>query len=147
MSHRTAESRAGLLYGIAAYGFWGIVPLYFTLLRDKVSALEFLGHRIFWSTILLSGLITLLHAWGRCRRCLIESRTRRTLILTSLLIGVNWYLYIYAANTRQLAEASLGYFIAPLANAGLGVVVLRERLRWMQIIAIFLAALSVITLT
>ena len=91
MSHRTAESRAGLLYGIAAYGFWGIVPLYFALLRDKVTALEFLGHRICWSTLLLGGLITLLGAWGRCRRCLIEPRTRRTLILTSLLIGVNWY--------------------------------------------------------
>ncbi len=147
MSNRTVESRAGLLYGIAAYGFWGIVPLYFALLRDKVSALEFLGHRICWSTLLLGGLITLLGAWGRCRRCLIDPRTRRTLILTSLLIGVNWYLYIYAANTEQLAEASLGYFIAPLANAGLGVVVLRERLRWMQVLAIILAALSVVMLT
>src|SRR5262245_55321245 len=147
MSHRTAESRAGLLYGLAAYGFWGIVPLYFTLFRGKVSALEFLGHRIFWSTILLGGLITLLRGWGKCRRCMIESRTRRTLILTSVLIGINWYLYIYAANSAQLAEASLGYFIAPLLNTGLGVFVLRERLRWMQIVAIVLAGLSVITLT
>jgi chloramphenicol-sensitive protein RarD len=147
MSYRTPESRAGLLYGIAAYGFWGVVPLYFALLRDKVSALEFLGHRICWSTLLLGGLITLLAAWGRCRRCLSERRTRRTLVLTALLIGVNWYLYIYAANTKQLPEASLGYFIAPLANAGLGVVVLRERLRWIQVVAIGLAAVSVVTLT
>jgi chloramphenicol-sensitive protein RarD len=147
MSHRTPESRAGLLYGIAAYGFWGVVPLYFALLRDKVSALEFLGHRICWSTLLLGAIISLLPGWGRLRRCLTEPRTRRTLILTALLIGVNWYLYIYAADTRQLTEASLGYFIAPLANAGLGIVVLRERLRWMQVLAIGLAALSVVTLT
>lgn len=147
MSNRSAESRAGLFYGVAAYGFWGIVPLYFSALRGIVTPAEFLAQRITWSTVLLAGLLTAIRGWGRARRCIIEGRTRRTLIATALLIGVNWYLYIFAATNGMLTEASLGYFIAPLVNTGLGVVVLRERLRWAQLVAIILAASGVLALT
>jgi chloramphenicol-sensitive protein RarD len=146
MSHRSAESRAGLAYGVAAYGLWGIVPLYFAALRHVAPA-EFLGQRICWSTLLLAGILTLLRGWGRCRRCLANGRTALTLVATAALIGVNWYLYIYAANQQLLTEASLGYFIAPLVNTALGVVVLGERLRWPQVVAIALAAAGVVALT
>jgi chloramphenicol-sensitive protein RarD len=142
---RHAE-RSGLLYGISAYGLWGLVPLYFRALR-LVTAQELLAQRIVWATLLLALITFAIRGWGLVRRSLTVAKTRRTLILTSVLIGVNWYLYIYAASTDQVVEASLGYFIAPLVNTALGVVVLRERLRRLQVLAIALAGLGVMILT
>jgi chloramphenicol-sensitive protein RarD len=140
------ESRAGLLYGIGAYGFWGIVPLYFRALKD-VCPEELLAHRIVWSTVLLAGLLSAMRRWGEFRRCLRSPRTRWTLALTTVLIAANWYCYIWAATHEQLVQASLGYFIAPLASAALGMLVLHERLRRAQQIALALAAAGVLILS
>jgi chloramphenicol-sensitive protein RarD len=139
---------SGLLYGLAAYGLWGIVPLYFHALTDRdVSAEELLAQRIFWSTVLLSLVMCVIGGWRAVRRSLTNRGTCLTLIGTSILIGINWYLYIYAVSNKMLVEASLGYFIAPLVNTALGVVVLREKLRWTQVLAIFLAATGVLVMT
>jgi chloramphenicol-sensitive protein RarD len=135
-----------LLYGIAAYGFWGVVPLYFRQVQH-VPPTELLAHRIIWSTILLVIILTAARMWGELGRSLASPRTRRTLLLTAVLIAFNWYGYIYAATHDMLVEASLGYFIAPLASAALGVVVLRERLRRAQVLALSLGALGVTILT
>jgi len=145
MTTRTAEGNAGLLYGVAAYGLWGLVPLYFHSL-NHVPPGELLAQRIVWSTVLLCGLMFAVSGWGRCRRCLSAGRTRRTLFITSILIAVNWCLYIYATATNQVVQASLGYFIAPLVNNALGVIVLGERMRRWQIIAIAFAAAGVLAL-
>jgi chloramphenicol-sensitive protein RarD len=142
----STDSPAGLLYGVAAYGFWGVVPLYFRQLRH-VPADELLAHRIVWSTLLLIVILTAARMWGDLRRGLAVPRTRWTLLLTAILIAINWYSYIYAATHDMLVEASLGYFIAPLASAGLGVVVLRERLRPAQMVALALGATGVMILT
>lgn len=142
----STDSPSGLLYGVAAYGFWGVVPLYFRQLQH-VPPVELLAHRIVWSTVLLVLILTAARMWGELGRCLAVPRTRRTLLLTAILIALNWYGYIYAATHDMLVEASLGYFIAPLASAGLGVVVLRERLRRAQFMALALGALGVTILT
>jgi chloramphenicol-sensitive protein RarD len=136
----------GLLYGLAAYGLWGLVPLYFNAL-SHVAPEELLAQRIIWSVVLLSALMSAIRGWGLVRSSLTTRSTRRTLLSTSVLIGINWYLYIYAATHEMLVEASLGYFITPLVNAVLGLVVLHERLRTLQRLAILLAALGVAVLT
>src|SRR5262249_56082121 len=80
--------------------------------------------------------------WGELRRCLMSPRTRRSLILTTVLIGVNWYCYIEATVQNRVVEASLGYFMSPLASTALGVLVLGERLRRLQVVALVLAAVG-----
>jgi len=134
------------LYGIGAYGFWGIVPLYFHAVRH-VPAAELLAQRIVWSTVLLAIILGLIGGWTALRHCLTTARIRNTLLLTTLLIGANWYCYIWSITHERAMEASLGYFIAPLVNTALGVAVLRERLRWGQILALTLAVIGVIVLT
>jgi chloramphenicol-sensitive protein RarD len=140
-----AESRIGLLFGVGAYGFWGIVPLYFRQVQE-VPPLELLSHRIIWSVVLLMGLLLVLGRGPLLKRCLTTRSTRRTLALTTVLIGLNWYTYIYAVTHQQVVQASLGYFIAPLVSAGLGVIVLHERLRNLQRIALVFAAIGVAVL-
>jgi chloramphenicol-sensitive protein RarD len=142
---RGAE-RAGLGYGVAAYGLWGLVPLYFRAL-NYIAPAELLAQRVVWSTVLLALVMTVIRGWGLVRGSAGARRTRRTLLATSILIGVNWYLYIFAATNQMLVEASLGYFIAPLVNTALGVLVLRERLRPAQMLAIVLAGTGVLVLT
>ncbi len=139
---------SGLLYGLAAYGLWGVVPLYFkSLTKRDVGPEELLAQRIFWSSILLVLVMFVIRGWGSVRHSLLNRKTCCTLIGTSLLIGVNWYLYIYAVDKSMLVQASLGYFITPLVNTALGVVVLRERLRGTQVLAIMLASVGVLIMT
>ncbi|MFL5339812.1 MAG: EamA family transporter RarD [Gemmataceae bacterium] len=142
MQRPAADSRSGWLYGVAAYGFWGVVPLYFRALRH-VGPLELLSQRVVWSMVLLAGLLTILGRWGDFRRCLAEPRTRRSLLLTTILIAVNWYCYIEATALQRVVEASLGYFMSPLASAGLGMLFLGERMRRLQLAALVLATVGV----
>jgi chloramphenicol-sensitive protein RarD len=132
------DSRAGLLYGIAAYGLWGLMPLYFHAITG-VPALEVLAHRIVWSVLLLAGLLVLLGRWSEVAACLRVRRTRRLLVASTLLIAANWYAFIWGVETGQVVENSLGYFINPLLNILLGVFFFRERLRGLQWLAIALA--------
>lgn len=142
----TGDSRAGWLYGIGAYGFWGIVPLYFHAVR-LVPAEELLAQRIAWSTLMLAVILCLTGGWPALRHCLATARIRNTLLLTTVLIAANWYCYIWSVTHNRVMESSLGYFIAPLVNTGLGVFVLRERLRLGQMLALSLAISGVIVLT
>jgi chloramphenicol-sensitive protein RarD len=143
-----STKQQGLLYGLAAYGWWGLVPLFFKeLTAARVPPFEVFAHRIVWSLALLAGLLVVLARWGDLLRCLRSPRLLRTLLVTTLLIAVNWYFYIYAVDSNQLVQASLGYFITPLVNVVLGIVFLRERLRRLQWWAVGLAALGVVLLT
>src|SRR5260370_11572275 len=99
-----ASSRSGLLYGIAAYGFWGVVPLYFRAL-SHVDALEMLAQRIVWSMLLLALILTLLGRWGELLRCLRSPPTRRALLFTTILIAANWHSYIYATFHHRVVGA------------------------------------------
>jgi chloramphenicol-sensitive protein RarD len=141
------DARQGILYGLAAYGWWGLVPLYFKVLTDKVPPLEVFAHRIVWSVLLLAALLALLRRWADLGRCLRTPRLRHALLLTTLLIATNWYMYIYGVSDQQVVQTSLGYFITPLVNVVLGVCLLGERLRRLQWLAVGLAAGGVTLLT
>lgn len=146
MKVASADSKSGLLYGIAAYGIWGAVPAYFKALAH-VAALELLAQRIVWATVLVLLITALRRRWEPLWRCLKERRTRRTLLLTTALIATNWFVYIYGVTTQRVMQTSLGYFIAPLVSTALGVFVLRERLRLGQMVALTLAMIGVVVVT
>jgi chloramphenicol-sensitive protein RarD len=142
----TAErGRGGLAYGLAAHGLWGVMPLYFHAVQSVPPA-ELLAHRIVWSALLLLGLLTLTRRWPALIQAIRTLRTRNLLLVSSALIAVNWYVYIYAAATQQIVQASLGYFINPLFSVVLGMVVFGERLRPIQWAAIALAAAGMVYL-
>lgn len=136
------ETRVGALYGIAAYGFWGLVPLYFKAV-ERVAPLEVLAHRVLWSVAFLAVLMVVRRNW---RTAIAAVRDRRTLLIlsaTTVLIAVNWVTFIYAVAHDQVMQASLGYFINPLLSVLLGFVFLRERLRRWQQVSVGLAAVGV----
>ncbi|MFG1926580.1 EamA family transporter RarD [Cryptosporangium sp. NPDC048952] len=138
------DQRRGLLFGVAAYGAWGIFPLYFRLLKPA-GALEILAHRIIWSLVTVGVLILVLRRWRWFRTA--GLRSLALLTLGALLIAVNWYTYIYGVNSSRVVETALGYFINPLISVLLGVVVLHERLRRLQWVALAIGAVAVAVLT
>ena len=136
----------GIWYGIAAYSIWGLFPIYWKLFQH-VPALEILAHRIAWSFVTL--LLLVAGAQGSALRRVRDVPLRVIGLYTAaaVLIGVNWFLYVWAVNAGYVVETSLGYFITPLVNVLLGVVVFRERLRALQWVAVGLAAAGVLYLT
>jgi chloramphenicol-sensitive protein RarD len=136
------DSRTGALYAIAAYVMWGIVPIYWKWLKD-IPALELLAHRVVWSALFVALIVVAVRKVAATRAAL----TRRTLAYlgaSTVLIAGNWGLFIWAVQTNRILQASLGYYVNPLVNVLLGVVVLGERLRRPQVIAVTLAALGVV---
>ncbi len=139
-----ARFRAGLGYGLVAYGWWGLVPLYFAALKHAgVPAWEILAHRIAWSLPVLLLLTAVARSWGDLGRVLRNRRLVLTLLASSLFLAANWLLYIYATVTGRVAEASLGYYMMPLVNAALATTVLGERLRPLHYPALALVAVGV----
>jgi len=136
------DFRRGVTYGVAAYGMWGLIPIYFKALAG-VPALEVLAHRIVWSVVLLVPLVLVRGQWPELRRAISGRKTRATLILTTVLIAVNWYLFIWAVEHHRVLEASLGYFINPLINVVLGMVFLGEKLSRPAAAAVVLAVIGV----
>ncbi len=137
--------KTGLVYALLSYGFWGVFPLYWKLLLH-VPAQQILAHRIVWSLVFL----VLILAWRRDKiflKYITSPRTLGILVLTAALIGVNWFVYIYAVNTNHIVEASLGYYINPMVNILLGVIFMKERLSRIQIIAVSFAFAGVAYLT
>jgi chloramphenicol-sensitive protein RarD len=139
-------SHYGILYGIAAYGSWGIFPLYFKTV-SSVPPVEVLGHRALWSFVMLAVLVGLLGRWTEVWRELHSRKLLLMLALSTLFIAANWLMFIYAVTSGQVLQASLGYFINPLVNVLLGVLFLRERLRPRQMLSIGLALIGVLVLT
>jgi chloramphenicol-sensitive protein RarD len=137
--------REGLLYGVAAYGWWGLVPLYFKAVSHLQPA-EVLAHRIVWSVVFLAVLLGCGRRWGAVAACLRDPRARLRLLGSTVLIAVNWFVYFHAVTTGQLVQASLGYFILPLVSVVLALLFLKERLRPLQWLAVALAAAGVLYL-
>jgi chloramphenicol-sensitive protein RarD len=137
--------RAGLMLGVGAYLLWGVLPLYFKALA-RVAPTEIVAHRIVWSLLFLGVLATLWRRWPAIRAAVATSRVLITLMVTALLIGVNWLTYIYAVVSGHVLEGSLGYYLNPLVNVLLGVVLLKERLSRAQMFAVLLAATGVAVL-
>ncbi|WP_263144484.1 EamA family transporter RarD [Pseudomonas sp. RIT-PI-AD] len=138
----TANPRRGYILGLAAYIMWGLFPLYFKAI-EAVPPLEIVVHRVLWSA--LFGLLLLL-AWkhpGWWRDLCAHPRRFAILTLSGALIASNWLVYVWAVNNGRMLEASLGYYINPLVNVLLGMLLLGERLRRLQWLAVSLAALGV----
>ena len=136
---------AGIASALGCFSFWGLFPIYFKLL-GHVSALEVLAHRVFWSAVLLLGLIMAQGQWPALRAEFRNRHRLRFYLLTALLISGNWLLYIWAVQQGRILEASLGYYINPLVNVLLGVLFLQERLNSRQWMAVALAAAGVLVL-
>ncbi|WP_417606314.1 EamA family transporter RarD [Oceanimonas baumannii] len=137
------QSARGALLALCAYLLWGLAPVYFKQLLD-VPAPEILAHRVVWSILLLLGLITALGYWTRVRALLRQPRLLLLLLISSVVIGTNWLVFIWAVNNNHILDASLGYYINPLLNIVLGMVFLQERYRPLQWLAVGLAALGVL---
>lgn len=136
----------GVVYAASAFLIWGISPVYWKALRP-VPALEIILHRIVWSFFFLVPLIIIMQRWEELIGVFKNRRTLLILLVTALIVGVNWLLYIWAVNHDYLLQASLGYYINPLVNVVLGMTFLKERLRRPQIVSVLLALAGVLYLT
>ena len=141
--HRSA--RRGLVFGLGAYGLWGVLPIYFKAI-DSVAAIDIVAHRILWSLPFLAVLLALGGGYEEAKRAIRNRDTIRLLALTALLIGINWLLYVYAVTSGHILAASLGYYLNPLANVLLGRFVLKERLSRLQWAAVALAGAGITAL-
>jgi chloramphenicol-sensitive protein RarD len=143
VSSEKKSSAAGILYTLSAFITWGLLPGYWKMLKSVPSD-EIVFHRIIW-TFIVSFLLVLFTGRIRSFAEILKSRKLRIIvILSSMTIVSNWLIYVYAVNTGRIVEASLGYFINPLVNVFLGMVVLKERLKPVQMTAILLAAAAVL---
>lgn len=133
-------------YGVAAYSLWGLLTLYWRLFSN-VPAIQILAHRFVWSFVVLAAIIAA--SWQQRRVALraIDARVIALYAVAAVLIGANWFLYVYSVNNGFVVESSLGYFMTPLVNVLMGVVVFRERLRPMQWLAVAFAFSGVLWLT
>ncbi|MCG8593229.1 MAG: EamA family transporter RarD [Kiloniellales bacterium] len=140
------QTVAGALFALAAFGLWGINPVYFKAV-DHIPELEVLAHRVVWTVALLAALVTATGGWTTVARALRDRQTLAMLGLSAALISANWFIYIWAVVAERVLETSLGYFINPLISVLLGVLVLRERLSPLQGVAVALAGLGVLNLS
>ena len=147
----TNTAAAGVAYGLLAYIWWGsVVPIYVnTLSRGAwaAPALELLAQRVVFGIPVLLLLLAATGRLGELKAALTEPKRFRVLLLSSLLIACNWFAFIYAVSTQRLIDASLGYYITPLVSIALGVILLGERPRRVQIVSIVLAVVAVAILT
>jgi chloramphenicol-sensitive protein RarD len=140
------EFYKGILYTFSAFFLWGILPMYWKLLSGHATSFEILLHRIIW----LFGFFIILNLITKRKQVytlLKNKKTRYLLILSSLMIGINWFFYIYAVNTNRIVESSLGYYINPLISILFGLIFLKEKLNKLQWIAVILAFTGVLILT
>ncbi|MFA7270505.1 MAG: EamA family transporter RarD [Sterolibacterium sp.] len=136
----------GIWHALGAYTIWGFLPIYLKWL-SQVPALEIVGHRIVWSCLMLCVFLLVTRQWLDFRAKALQLRVVFAYLAAAILLGVNWLIYVWAVNSNFIVEASLGYFINPLISVLFGVVLLREKLRRWQWVAVGLAAGGVLFLT
>ncbi len=146
MSSAPALDRRGLWVAAASFMVWGLMPLYWHLLK-AVPSMQIVFHRIVWSTVLVMGWLCWKQGLQWWKQAVAKPRVAWLLALSGTLIAFNWGLYIWAVNAGHVVETSLGYFINPLLNVVLGVLLLRERLNAAQWTAVGVAAAGVLWLT
>ncbi|MBK8905688.1 MAG: EamA family transporter RarD [Anaerolineaceae bacterium] len=136
----------GMLYAIAAYGFWGLFPLYWKTLQH-VPALEILSHRMTWSLLFVLVLLAVRRQWTWLKTAVSQPKILLLFTASAVLLSLNWFVYIWGVNAGHIVETSLGYFINPLVSVLMGVFFLGEKLRRGQWVAVGLAAAGVLYLT
>ncbi|WP_146361680.1 EamA family transporter RarD [Arthrobacter yangruifuii] len=139
------ENLPGILFGVGAYGLWGLLPLYFMVLKPA-GAVEIVANRVVWSLVFCAILLTVMRAWKPMLAAGRNPRTVGTLAGAALLIAVNWLTYSWAVLNEHAVEAALGYFINPLVSVLLGVLVLKEKLRPLQWAAMGVGFIAVLVL-
>lgn len=137
--------RAGLFNGIAAYSMWGLVPLFWPLLKPA-GAGEILAHRMFWSLIVVGMVLLVMRRWSWAGELIRDPARLGLVAVAAAVITVNWGLYIWSVNNNRVVEASLGYFINPLVTIAMGVLLLKERLRPVQWAAVGTGLAAVLVL-
>lgn len=145
-AEQKARYNSGLLAGVGAYLIWGVVPLYWQLLKPA-SALEILAHRVVWSLGLLLVIVYFRNLMVEVKAALVDKQKMLLLFFASILITINWGVFIWAVNNGHVIETSLGYFINPLVSVALGVIVLKEKLRTLQKVAVGFTFIAVTFLT
>lgn len=141
-----SKNKLGLLFGISAYSLWGAFPLYWPLL-EPANPLEIVSHRAVWTLVFCFIVLAATKALKSTLATLKRPKIAAKLFLTSLLISINWLVYIWATNNGHVVEASLGYYINPLIIIGFGVILLKEKMRPLQWIAVAIASIGVLVLT
>lgn len=140
------QLKQGYVNGLIAYVAWGIIPIYFRYLTSYANADEILAHRIAWSAVMLVAVLAVLGQWPELIRAVRRPRSLLGLIGSSVLIGVNWYIYIYGVKTNRIVYCSLGYFMTPLVSVALGVFLLGEKVRKWQLVALGSAVVGLVVL-
>ncbi len=140
------QSASGVLSAFVAFLIWGASPIYWRALA-QVGSFEIVVHRIIWSALFLFLLVLASHRWHELKKTILSPKLLLILVVTSMLVGGNWLVYVWAVNNGRVLQASLGYYINPLVNVVLGMIFLNERLRRAQTVAVFLATLGVLNLT
>ncbi|WIY51749.1 EamA family transporter RarD [Devosia sp. YIM 151766] len=136
------ETRKGVVAALLAYLLWGFLPILFRLL-DQVGAVLIVAERTMWSLVLLFGVVLLTGGMAEVRNVLTDWRRMRVIALSAVLLVGNWLLYVWAVETGQLLEASFGYFINPLVNVAIGMILLGERQNRLQTMAIAIACIAI----
>jgi chloramphenicol-sensitive protein RarD len=136
----------GYIYGVIAYGLWGLAPLYWPLVEPS-TALETLAHRMVWSLFFLIIINLVLRNWKKIFESMKDRRVMLLLLAAAIAVTTNWGLYIWAVTNEHVIDSSLGYFINPLINVALGIFVFAEKLKKVQWLAIGIAATGVLWLT
>ena len=141
-----SKNKLGLLFGVSAYSLWGAFPLYWPLL-EPANPLEIVSHRAVWTLVFCFIVLAATKALKSTLATLKRPKIAAKLFLTSLLISINWLVYIWATNNGHVVEASLGYYINPLIIIGFGVILLKEKMRLLQWAAVIIASIGVLVLT
>ena len=146
--HRGNKSHGNLalIAGVAAFTTWGLIPVYWKLMRS-LPASQILAHRFVWTGVFLVGLLSWQKRWPEVKSTLRSRRAVWFCLSSGTAIALNWFLFIYAVNIGHVIETSLGYFMTPLVNVLFGAIFLRERLTRLQLISVTLAAAGVAYLT
>lgn len=146
MADLPARRRGGLPAGVGAYALWGALPLYFPLL-EPAGPVEVIAHRVVWSLLVCVALLLLTRTWGAFVAILRDARLLLHLTVAAVLLAVNWLVFVHGVTTGHVVDAALGYFINPLVTIALAVLVLGERLRAVQWVAVGFGAAAVVVIT
>ena len=141
-----SKNKLGLLFGVSAYILWGAFPLYWPLL-EPANPLEIVSHRAVWTLVFCTIVLAATKALKSSLATLKRPKVAAKLFATSILISINWLVYIWATNNGHVVEASLGYYITPLIMIGFGVILLKEKMRVLQWTSVAIATLGVLVLT
>jgi chloramphenicol-sensitive protein RarD len=146
VANKRSEYSLGLIFGITSYVMWGLFPLYWPLLEPS-NPLEIVSHRAVWTLVFCLIVLTLSKQILTTLKVMKNPKTMVALLLSTILVSINWITYIWAVNNGHVVEAALGYYINPLIIITFGVVILREKMRPLQWVAVAIAAIGVLVLT